>query len=172
MHKDGEIVLGQWRLPRADFANPKLRQYLIGALLHWARDVGMDGFRCDVSPGVPVEFWEEARTELDRVNPELVMLGESESPAEVLKAFDAVYAFSYQTALRQVFGAGAPAGKDRAQWKKNRSLFRKVLACCESAITTTRSAQSSTLDRAAQWLHLYSTSPWMGEDFDLASDGS
>ncbi len=123
MHKDGEIVLGQWHLPRPDFANPKLRQYLIGALLHWARDVGVDGFRCDVSSGVPVDFWEQARAELDRVNPELIMLGESESPAEVLKAFDAVYAFSYQTALRQVFAAGEPASRLQAQWDKNRHLF-------------------------------------------------
>jgi glycosidase len=125
VHKDGKIVLGQWQLPRLDFANPKLRQYLIGAMMHWARDVRVDGFRCDVSSGVPVDFWEQVRAELDRVNPELVMLAESESPVEMLNAFDISYAFSYQTVLRQVFGVGELATRIRVQWETNRNRFPK-----------------------------------------------
>jgi glycosidase len=123
MHQDGQIVLGQWHLPRPDFENPRLRDYLIGALLHWARDVGVDGFRCDVSSGVPLDFWEQARAQLDHVNPDLIMLAESENPLEMLHAFDVSYAFSYQTALRQIFAGGEPATRLRTQWEHNRDRF-------------------------------------------------
>ena len=34
--------------------NPKLRKYLIGNLLHWVREGGVDGFRCDVAAGIPL----------------------------------------------------------------------------------------------------------------------
>jgi glycosidase len=117
MHKDGQIVLGNWKLPRPDFGNPKLRRYLIDNLLYWVRD-GVDGFRCDVSYGVPLDFWEEARAELDKLNPDLIMLAESEAPEELLKAFDVSYAFSHQRTLQRVFRDGEPASRVRAQWEK------------------------------------------------------
>ena len=50
----GRIVLGAWKAPRPDFQNPALRQYLIGSLLHWVKDFRVDGFRCDVSGGIPL----------------------------------------------------------------------------------------------------------------------
>ena len=123
MHKDGEIVLGTWKLPRPDFANPKLRRYLIDNLIHWARDFGFDGFRCDVSSGIPVDFWEEARAALDKINPDLVMLAESEAPVELLKAFDISYNFSHQRTLQQVFRDGEPASQIRVRWEKTRAAF-------------------------------------------------
>lgn len=123
MHKDGQIVLGNWRLPRPDFGNPKLRRYLIDNLLHWVRDGGVDGFRCDVSSGIPLDFWEAARAALDQLNPDLIMLAESEAPSELLKAFDVSYAFSHQRTLQQVFRDGEPASRVRAQWEKARAAF-------------------------------------------------
>ena len=123
MHQDGQIVLGQWRLPRPDFDNPKLREYLIHNLLHWARDVGADGFRCDVSGGIPVDFWERARAALDEVNQNLIMLAESEKPDEMLKAFDISYNFSHQRTITRIFREGESASALRANWEKTRAMF-------------------------------------------------
>ena len=48
-----------------DYANLELRRYMIDMLKHWVRDYGVDGFRCDVAFTVPIEFWEQARAELE-----------------------------------------------------------------------------------------------------------
>jgi len=124
MHeKDGSLLLGRWKLPRLNLQNAELRRYLIGNLLHWAKDVGVDGFRCDVAGGLSVDFWEQSRAELDKVNRELIMLAESDEPAQQLKAFDINYNFSYYDALLAVVRDGEPALRIRAQWQKAHASF-------------------------------------------------
>ena len=39
--------------------------------------MGVDGFRCDVASLVPVEFWQKARRELNKVRKDLIWLAES-----------------------------------------------------------------------------------------------
>ena len=74
---EGKTILGNWGRPRPDFANSKLREFLIANLVHWVRDAGVDGFRCDVAAGVPLTFWTEAREALDRVNPRAILVRRS-----------------------------------------------------------------------------------------------
>ena len=71
-----------------NYESSELRDYLIGVLVHLVRDVKVDGFRCDVAGAVPIDFWEAARVALDKVNPEVIMLSEADSPSHLLKAFD------------------------------------------------------------------------------------
>jgi glycosidase len=123
MRKDGKIVLGQWQLPRPDFSNAALRAYLAANLVHWVRDCGMDGFRCDVSSGVPLAFWEQARAELDKVRKDVLMLGESDRPEEQLRAFDMSYNFAYLTSLQKVFRSGEPATEIRRQWEDSHRRY-------------------------------------------------
>jgi cyclomaltodextrinase / maltogenic alpha-amylase / neopullulanase len=66
-------------------------KYLADSLVHWARDFGIEGFRCDVGGGIPESFWVEARKALDKVNPEIVLLSESDRPDDQLEAFDINY---------------------------------------------------------------------------------
>ena len=40
----------------------------------------MDGFRCDVAPLVPLEFWLRARREVETVRPDCLWLAESVEP--------------------------------------------------------------------------------------------
>jgi len=103
--------------------NPKLRKYLIGNLLHWVREAGVDGFRCDVAAGIPLDFWEQARAELDQVNREVILLAESDLPEEQLQAFDISYNFPYYEALAAVIRDGEPATRIREQWEKARARF-------------------------------------------------
>ena len=113
---DGKIARGFWPQPLPDFSKPQVRKYLADSLVHWVADFGVDGFRCDVGGGVPVSFWEEARQALDKVNPEVILLSESDRPDDQLKSFDINYNFQYYLTLRSVLLDGAPASKLRDQW--------------------------------------------------------
>lgn len=58
-----------------DYGNRKLRTYMTEALCYWVRDVGIDGYRCDVAGLVPTDFWDEARPALEAIKP-VFMLAE------------------------------------------------------------------------------------------------
>ena len=64
-----------------DYSNKELWKYQIETLKFWARYV--DGFRCDVAPLVPLEFWETAKKEVAEVNPNLIWLAETVHPSFV-----------------------------------------------------------------------------------------
>lgn len=113
---DGQIARGFWPQPLPDFRNAQVRQYLINSLVHWVKDFGIDGFRCDVGGGVPVSFWNDARKALDRVNPQVVLLSESDRPDDQLQAFDINYNFAWYIALRSVLRDGQPAIHLRESW--------------------------------------------------------
>lgn len=121
--EDGKIAGGFWSQPLPDFSRPEVRRYLVDSLVHWVRDFGIDGFRCDVGAGVPVSFWVEARKALDQVNPEVVLLSESDRPDDQLQAFDINYNFQYYLALRSVLRDGAPAIRIRENWEEMRSTM-------------------------------------------------
>ena len=96
-----------------DYDNAEVRRYMTDALLYWVRDVGIDGYRCDVAGFVPLDFWNNVRRELDAVKP-VFMLAEWESRDLHAEAFDMTYAWSWHEAVH-----GVVAGE-----KKLSSLFR------------------------------------------------
>lgn len=57
------------------YKDPKQWQYMIEVLEYWATMV--DGYRCDVAPMVPIDFWAQARASVEKVNPDMVWLTES-----------------------------------------------------------------------------------------------
>lgn len=77
-----------------DYRKRPLREYMFEMMEYWVRDVGIDGFRCDVADYVPTSFWEEARERLERIK-NVFMLAEAESPELLRKAFDCDYASEY-----------------------------------------------------------------------------
>jgi cyclomaltodextrinase / maltogenic alpha-amylase / neopullulanase len=121
--QDGQIARGFWPQPLPDFSKPEVRKYLVDSLVHWARDFGIDGFRCDVGGGVPESFWAEARQALNKVNPEIILLSESDRPDDQLRAFDINYNFNYFLALRSVIRDGAPASDIRKSWETMRATM-------------------------------------------------
>jgi glycosidase len=58
-----------------DFGQRGLWDYLIETLIHWVK-LGVDAFRCDVAPLIPMEFWRLARQRVDAVRP-TIWLAES-----------------------------------------------------------------------------------------------
>jgi len=67
-----------------DYNNKKLWDYQIETLKYWV-SIGVDGFRCDVAPLVPLEFWLSAREEVAKVNKNTLWLSESVGPSFILK---------------------------------------------------------------------------------------
>lgn len=116
----GKISTGQWNFPVFDFNNLQLREHLWANMTHWVKDCDVDGFRCDVSDAVPLDFWEEARTRLAPYWPDLVMLAEGQRKDDQLKAFDLNYSFSWLNAVHAVFARGLPAASLRTLWQKMR----------------------------------------------------
>ena len=123
---DGKIIppVREWTdVAGLDYANPKLREYMIGMLKHWVQDFGMDGFRCDVAGMVPTDFWEQARAELEKVRPDVLMLAEGSKPDLMVKAFDVDYAWPFHAALNKMLLEGAPASDLRRSWDESLSQF-------------------------------------------------
>jgi cyclomaltodextrinase / maltogenic alpha-amylase / neopullulanase len=120
---DGNLIMSRWKTIQPDFKNPQVREYFRNNLVHWVKDVGVDGFRADVAGAVPADFWDEAREALDKVNPNVIMLAESDVPVHHLKAFDISYNFPYYSALQAVVVNGESAERIRQQWEKARAAF-------------------------------------------------
>lgn len=67
-------------LKNLDYDNPEVQRYMLEAFSYWVRDLGIDGFRVDVSWGVrdrAPEFWPRWREELKRIDPDLLLIAEA-----------------------------------------------------------------------------------------------
>jgi cyclomaltodextrinase len=115
---DGKPQLASWNWPKLNYENPKLRKYLLDNMKYWVKDFDVDGFRCDVSDGVPLDFWEDSRKALEVIRPDVATLAEGERPADQLKAFDVNYSFTWFRELAKVYSQNAPASTLQATWEK------------------------------------------------------
>ena len=108
-----------------NYANGELRKYMLDMLKYWLRDFDLDGFRCDVAFMVPMDFWEEARQQLEAIKPGIIMIAEAHEPQLLVKAFDLDYAWPFHNTLTDVFEHGAPAAALRAEWDQTRVQYPK-----------------------------------------------
>jgi cyclomaltodextrinase len=65
----------------------------------WVKEADIDGYRCDVAGFIPVDFWENLRSELDAIKP-VFMLAEWESRDLYKRSFDMTYSWSLWEKLR------------------------------------------------------------------------
>ena len=103
-----------------DYTNNDMRTAMIDAMKFWIDDIGVDGFRCDYAQGVPLDFWEQARTELDKVKP-IYMVAEDGTNSDSLlnKAFDSNYNFELYDALKLASSVPNTADKLESYIKKD-----------------------------------------------------
>jgi glycosidase len=92
-----------------DYSKPGVRRYMTEAMKFWVTEVGMDGFRCDVAGFVPVDFWNNVRTELDTIRP-VFMLAEWETRDLHARAFDMTYAWSWHDTIHRIAMGKADVG--------------------------------------------------------------
>ncbi len=106
--------------------HPGLTAYLIETLQGWAR-FGVDGFRCDVAPLVPLDFWQQARRAVAEVKPGVIWLAESVhatflekrrrngllglSDGELYAAFDLTYDYDIWPIWQAAVRGRAPVGR-------------------------------------------------------------
>lgn len=84
-----------------NYDNAAMRRAMIGEMRWWVERMGIDGFRCDVAGGVPMDFWATARRELKAVRPDLFLLAEAESPG-MHTVFDATYGWELHHLLNEI----------------------------------------------------------------------
>ena len=87
---------------KLNYTNKDMRGAMIDAMKYWVSNCDIDGFRCDVAGEVPVDFWDTARMELEKVKP-MFMLAENEDHPELCKkAFDANYGWGMHHVMHKV----------------------------------------------------------------------
>jgi glycosidase len=104
-----------------DFAVPELRTYMIDAMKYWIQEYDIDGFRCDVAGEVPMDFWNDARADLDKIKP-VFMLAEAEGP-QFHSAFDMTYGWEFHHILNKVYNGEAGPDDIEDYLLKNDSLY-------------------------------------------------
>jgi len=108
-----------------NYSNPELRKYMLDMLKYWLREFDLDGFRCDVAFMVPLDFWEDARRQLEKIKPGILMIAEAHEPKLLVQAFDLDYAWPFHSELTDVFEHGAPAAALRAEWEQTQAAYPK-----------------------------------------------
>jgi len=93
---DFKIASGMDDIIELDFKNPALRTAMIEAMKYWVTECNIDGFRCDLAFWVELEFWLEARTELEKTRA-LFWLAEADGidHERYYQAFDAIYTWTW-----------------------------------------------------------------------------
>ncbi len=108
-----------------NYKNSDLRKYMIAMLKYWIRTADVDGFRCDVAYAVPTDFWEQARAELTRIKPDIMMLAEASKPELLTNAFDIDYSWPLLATLDNVVRHDAPASDISKTWRESVEAFPK-----------------------------------------------
>jgi len=78
-----------------------MRTAMMDAMRYWVKQCDIDGFRCDMCHLVPLDFWYQARVELDVLKP-LFWLGET-LDVPYLKVFDCLYGWRWMSATQKYF---------------------------------------------------------------------
>jgi cyclomaltodextrinase / maltogenic alpha-amylase / neopullulanase len=111
-----------------DYTNPALRAYITDNMKFWVKEYDIDGFRCDVAAGepvnsIPAEFWEQARAEVEKIKPSIYMLAEAHQPSQLVKAFDSDYSWPLLHAINDVIWGAKPATALHDEWKTEVNTF-------------------------------------------------
>lgn len=124
-------------MPDLNFDNPRLRAEIFKIGRYWLQDMGVDGFRLDAArhifpddrPADSQAWWVSFREEMQKVNPNVYLLGEVWAPAEVvapyLKGLPALFNFDLSFALTQAVNT-AQAGNLLQKLQQTRAYYKKV----------------------------------------------
>jgi glycosidase len=76
-----------------NYYDHSMRREMIASMEFWVRECNIDGFRCDMAHLVPLDFWRQARQQLDTIRP-LFWLAETEDN-NYQYVFDCSYAWNW-----------------------------------------------------------------------------
>lgn len=101
---DGSFAnrIGDWSdITDLDYGIPGVTEYFIDVLKYWAKY--FDGYRCDVAPMLPLDFWLKARAEIDKIRPDFIWLTESVEPGFIKYIRDMGYDAFSDSEMYQAF---------------------------------------------------------------------
>ena len=107
-----------------NFEQPELRKYMTDALIYWVKEFNIDGYRCDVAGMVPLDFWENARKELDKIKP-VFMLAEHEDPKFQESAFDMTYGWEFHHLMNKAAKNEIGVNEFNAYFDKIEASYQK-----------------------------------------------
>lgn len=131
--------VGDWTdIIDLDYTKKDLWKYQIETLKMWAQIV--DGFRCDVAPLIPMEFWHEARQAVEQIRPGCIWLSESVEPgfitylrsqnlvahtdSEVFEVFDIAYDYDIFGTFRAQLEGKCPLADYASAINGQEALYR------------------------------------------------
>lgn len=124
-------------MPDLNFDNPAVREEIYKTGRYWLEDIGVDGFRLDAArhifpddrPQDNHAFWVDFRKEMEKVKPEVFMVGEVWTPAEeaapYLKGLHSLFNFDLGYAITRAVQTGT-ADSLVAQHQKIMEYYRGV----------------------------------------------
>ena len=91
-----------------DYSNPALRAEMINCMKYWIQACDIDGFRCDMAMLTPVDFWMQARTELEPLK-KLFWLAELDplDQPDYMQVFDSAYTWRWMNGVKHCKQEGA-----------------------------------------------------------------
>ena len=89
-----------WDVADLNYDNYEMRNRMIASMKYWVKEFDIDGFRCDVASWVPIDFWVDARNEIESVK-QIFFLAEAEGE-EMYKAFDMTYGWEFHHILNDI----------------------------------------------------------------------
>lgn len=103
-NKKGEIIYPETWQDVADlnFENKSMQKFMLKAMTYWVKEFDVDGYRCDYAGGVPLEFWEKARTKLEKIKPVYLLAEDDKSMAFLKYAFNSNYGWSIYGDLNSI----------------------------------------------------------------------
>lgn len=102
-------------MPDLNFDNPKVREEIYEIGRFWLEEVGVDGFRLDAAKHIFPDdrsednhaFWKEFRNEMEKINPEVYLVGEvydmKEIVAPYLPGLPALFNFDFHYTLLDAY---------------------------------------------------------------------
>jgi alpha-amylase len=120
-----KIASGMDDIIELDYNNYDMRIAMIDAMKFWVDECDIDGFRCDLAFWVELDFWMQARAELEKTKT-LFWLAESDpiEKPEYFKAFDACYTWTWMHKSKEFY-----EGKQNLNFLVD-SVLRKYDAIC------------------------------------------
>ncbi len=107
-----------WDVADLNYDNKEMRKAMISSMQFWLKNADIDGFRCDVAGWVPMDFWIEARKELDAVKP-IFFLAESEG-VDQHQAFDMTYGWELHHVMNEIAKGKKSNADVLAYFEKNK----------------------------------------------------
>lgn len=111
-----------WDTADLNYDNEDLRNEMIDILKYWVQEFDIDGYRCDMAMKVPTDFWETARTELDKIKP-VFMLAEAEEVDLMHYAFDMNYSWELLHLTEDIAKESKTAKDIKANLEKDLERF-------------------------------------------------